>query len=104
MTPAGNGDPAIGESAPLIASMVNAEMVLPNALVTYKKLSDGSTVTDIGPLPHGNGEPGVGANAPEMGSTAKAATLFERKFAEYRNLRDTVRPSPSGPEAELRTV
>ncbi len=73
--PVGNGEPGIGESAPVFWSIVKAEIPPAESfrLLTYRNLLRKSCAACMGVLPAGKGEPGTGVSTPLAKSNVSAA-------------------------------
>lgn len=81
ITPAGNGEPGVIASAPVPESIWYCQTLLEVAFVTYKKVPESSTSTQLGSVPAENGEPVTSTRAPVLASIANADRLFDNGLA-----------------------
>src|ERR1700683_1240008 len=85
LAPVANGLLVTGVSAPVEASMVNADRLFEPALATYTNFPCGSMAIATGGVPTANGLPAIALRLPSTRLMVNADTVLSPWLATYRN-------------------
>ena len=95
---AGNGDPEMAVSTPLLMFRVQPETLLEPLLAAYRNLPDGSTFSAAGPVPAVKGDPVTGVSAPVPLLMLYAEISPEVLLATYKNSPEGSVATEDGPD------